>query len=170
MRSIPGFLLAAVALVSPQTPDIHFVPTPSGIVDAMLRLAHVTSDDVVIDLGSGDGRIVIAAAKQYGARGIGVELDGGLVKEARDRARKAGVSDRVAFIQGDLFKADLSQATVVTLYLSFSVNRRLESKLMSELKPGARVVSHRFVMADWPADQEVKVGGTQLYLWTIRKE
>jgi cyclopropane fatty-acyl-phospholipid synthase-like methyltransferase len=168
MRPISGLLLAAIALVAPQTPDIHFVPTPAGIVDAMLRLAHVTGDDVVVDLGSGDGRIVIAAAKQYGARGIGVELDGGLVKQARDRARKAGVGDRVTFIQGDLFKADLSKATVVMLYLSFSVNRRLESKLMSELKPGARVVSHRFVMADWPADQEVKVERTQLYLWTIK--
>jgi cyclopropane fatty-acyl-phospholipid synthase-like methyltransferase len=161
-------ILAALAIASPQTPDIHFVPTPSRIVDAMLKLAGVTAADVVYDLGSGDGRIVIAAAQRYGARAVGVELDPDLVRKSRERAKKAGVADKVTFVQGDLFKADVSQATVVTLYLSFSVNRRLESKLMNELPHGARVVSHRFTMADWPADQDVEVGGTHVLLWRIR--
>lgn len=161
-------LLVAPAQKRDIHPDIHFVPTPSSIVRAMLELADVTPSDVVYDLGSGDGRIVIAAAREYGARAVGVELDPDLVKTSRKRAEKAGVADKTTFIEGDLFKTDLSDATVVTLYLSFSTNRRLESKLMKELKPGARVVSHRFVMADWPADRAVKIGSTQLYLWTIR--
>src|SRR5437867_9645457 len=102
IRALAVMMGAVATLLPPQTPDIHFVPTPSAVVDAMLQLAHVTSSDVVCDLGSGDGRIVIAAATQYGARGIGVELDGKLVKQARDRARKAGVADKVTFVQGDL--------------------------------------------------------------------
>jgi SAM-dependent methyltransferase len=163
----------AVASVTAQrapapTPDIHFVPTPNGVVDAMLDLADTTERDVVYDLGSGDGRIVIEAARKYGARAVGVELDADLVKTARSRARKAGVDDKVSFIQGDLFKADLSDATIVTLYLSFSTNRRLESKLMTELKPGARVVSHRFEMADWHPDQEVRAHGAKILLWRIK--
>jgi len=134
----------------------------------MLMLAGVTPQDVVFDLGSGDGRIVITAAQKYGARGVGVELDRKLVEEARDHARKAGVEDKVTFLQGDLFKADISSATVVTLYLSFSTNRRLQSKLMHELPRGARIVSHRFEMADWPADERVRFKGTQLYLWRLQ--
>jgi len=164
-------ILVVVALVSPaasQTPDIHFVPTPSAVVDAMLRFAGVTPQDVVYDLGSGDGRIVIAAAQKYGARAVGVELDRELVQKARERARKAGVDDKVTFVQGDLFKADISSATVVTLYLSFSTNRRLQSKLMRELPRGARIVSHRFDMADWPADEEMRVKDTHLYLWRVK--
>jgi SAM-dependent methyltransferase len=160
--------LLAALVWSPQTPDIHFVPTPSDVIDAMLTLAHVTADDVVYDLGSGDGRIVIAAAEKYGARGVGVEIDPQLVKAANGRARKHRVADRVRFVQGNLFTFDISEATVVTLYLSGSINRRLAPKLMRELKPGARVVSHRFDMYDWPPDQQVKVGGRNVYLWTIR--
>ena len=110
------------------TPDIHYVPTSGGVTDAMLKLAHVTSTDVVYDLGSGDGRIVIAAAKKYGARGVGVELDPDLIKTATRNARKAGVADKVTFVQADLFKTDLSEATVVTLYLSNSINRPCASK------------------------------------------
>jgi len=161
-------LLALVALAPQKTPDIHFVPTPSDVIDAMLKLARVTPVDVVVDLGSGDGRIVIAAAEKFGARAIGVELDPQLVKAANDRARKRGVAGKVTFLQGDLFTADISQATVVTLYLSGSINRRLAPKLMRELKPGARIVSHRFDMYDWRPDQHIKVGGKDVYLWTIK--
>jgi len=150
------------------TPDIHYVPTSGGVADAMLKLAHVTANDVVYDLGSGDGRIVIAAAKKYGARGVGVELDAELVKEARKNAMKAGVSDRVTFVQEDLFKTNLSDATVVTLYLSNSINMRLRSLLQQQLKPGSRVVSHRFEMGDWKPDAIVKLEGTSIRLWTIR--
>jgi ribosomal protein L11 methylase PrmA len=134
----------------------------------MLSLAHVTAADVVYDLGSGDGRIVIAAAQKFGARGVGIELDPTLVKTATDRARKAGVADKVTFRQEDLFRADLSDATVVTLYLSQSINFRLEPKLMKELKPGTRIVSHRFEMPGWPPERDQRVGGTKIFLWTIR--
>jgi SAM-dependent methyltransferase len=150
------------------TPDIHYVPTSNGVADAMLKLARVTANDVVYDLGSGDGRIVILAAKKYGARGVGVELDGDLIKEARKNAMKAGASDKVTFLQGDLFKTDLSDATVVTLYLSNSINMRLRSLLQQQLRPGSRVVSHRFEMDDWKPDATVRLEGTSVHLWTIR--
>jgi len=149
------------------TPDIHYVPTSGGVADAMLKLAHVTASDVVYDLGSGDGRIVIAAAKKYGARGVGVELDPALVRTARKNAEAAGVADRVSFRQEDLMKTDFSDATVVTLYLSTSLNMRLRTILQRQLKPGSRVVSHRFTMIDWKPDAEQHVGGTTIYLWTI---
>ena len=149
------------------TPDIHYVPTSNGVAEAMLKLAGVTAADTVYDLGSGDGRIVIAAAKKFGARGVGVELDADLVKTARKNAEAAGVADRVTFLQQDLFKTDLSDATVVTLYLSNSVNMRLRTILQRQLKPGSRVVSHRFAMADWQPDAERRVEGTTIYLWRI---
>jgi len=153
----------------PPSPDIHYVPTSAGVTDAMLKLANVTAEDVVYDLGSGDGRIVITAAKKYGARGIGIELDPELIKKANRNAQKAGVSDRVTFVQADLFKTDFSDATVVTLYLSNSINRRLASILQHQLKPGARVVSHRFDMGDdWKPETDVRLEGTHVYLWTIR--
>jgi 16S rRNA A1518/A1519 N6-dimethyltransferase RsmA/KsgA/DIM1 with predicted DNA glycosylase/AP lyase activity len=160
-------VLCSLALQA-QTPDIHFVPTSNGVTDAMLKLAQVTDKDVVYDLGSGDGAIVLRAAEKFGARGVGIEIDAGLVKESTERARKRGLSDKVRFIQGDLFKADISEATVVTLYLSNSINRRLAPKLMKELKPGSRVVSHRFDMYDWPPDEKVKAGGRDVFLWHIR--
>jgi len=150
------------------TPDIHYVPTSGGVTDAMLKLAKVTAGDVVYDLGSGDGRIVIAAAKKYGARGVGIELDPELIKAANKNAQKAGVADRVTFVQADLFKTDFSEATVVTLYLSNSINRRLASILQRQLKPGARIVSHRFDMGDWKPEADVRLEGTHVYLWTIR--
>ena len=149
------------------TPDVHFVPTPSAVVDAMLKVANVTSNDIIYDLGSGDGRIVITAAKTYGARGVGIDLDPALIKQANENARKAGVSDRVTFLQADLFKADISEATVVTLYLLRSINLRLQPKLMRDLKPGTRVVSHRFDMGDGKPEQTLTVHGAQVYLWTI---
>lgn len=155
----------------PQAPlslDIHYVPTPEAVVDAMLTLARVTSADVVYDLGSGDGRIPIEAARKYGARGVGVELDPALVQRARDNAQAAGVADKVTFVQADLFRTDLSEATVVTLFLSPSVNLRLRSKLQRELKPGARVVSNRFPIADWVPDQELTVEGTPVKFWLVR--
>lgn len=133
----------------------------------MLQLAKVTPQDVVYDLGSGDGRIVITAAKEYGARGVGVELDPELVKRAREAAIKAGVQDRVSFLQADLFKTDLSPATIVTLYLSPSINLRLESKLKRELPPGARIVSHRFPIGTWAPDQDVVVERTHVYFWSL---
>lgn len=155
-------------LLPAQTPDIHFVPTGNSVADAMLTLAQVTPDDVVYDLGSGDGAIVIRAAEKYGARGVGIEIDGKLVEAATERARKRGVAEKVKFIQGDLFKADISDATVVALYLSVSTNLRLAPKLMRELRPGARVVSNRFDMGNWRPDQDRKVGGRRVYLWTIQ--
>jgi len=155
-------------LLPAQTPDIHFVPTANSVADAMLTLARVTADDVVYDLGSGDGAIVLRAAEKYGARGVGIEIDQKLVDAAVERARKRGVSDKVRFIQGDLFKADISEATVVALYLSTSVNLRLAPKLMKELRPGARVVSNRFDMGDWRADEDRKAGGRRVYLWNIK--
>jgi SAM-dependent methyltransferase len=149
------------------TPDIHYVPTPLAVVDAMLTVASVTSADLVYDLGSGDGRIVIEAARKYGARGIGFEIDEALVREARDAAAKAGVADRVSFVQADLFQTDLSPATVVMLYLSPSINLRLRSKLQRELRPGSRVVSHRFPIGDWAPNRELMVGANRVLFWTI---
>src|SRR5919109_1152283 len=129
--------------------DVPYVPTPERVVDKMLELAKVGPQDVVYDLGSGDGRIVIAAARKHGARGVGIDIDPQRIKEGRDNARRAGVADRVEFREGDLFKADIGDATVVTLYLMSSVNLRLRPKLLNELKPGTRVVSHAFGMGDW---------------------
>ena len=148
-------------------PDIHFVGTPQPVADAMLKLARVTPDDVVYDLGSGDGRIVVLAAQKYGARGVGIELDARLVLISRQVAREGEVEDRVTFAQGDLFAADLSKATVVTLWLSETVNARLEEKLKRELKPGARVVSHQFPIGKWMPDKQIVVEGEDVFLWTI---
>jgi len=150
------------------SPDIHYVPTSNGVAEAMLKLATTTSADIVYDLGSGDGRIVIAAAKKYGARGVGIEIDAELIKEATKNAAKAGVADKVVFRQEDLFKADVSEATVVTLYLSNSINMRLRTILQRQLKPGARIVSHRFSMVDWKPEAERRLEGTTIYLWTIK--
>jgi SAM-dependent methyltransferase len=149
-------------------PDVVYVPTPPAVVDAMLELAAVTRNDVVYDLGSGDGRIVIAAAKKYGARGVGIEIDPALTKTAADNAAAAGVADRVRFVTQNLFAADLKGATVVTLYLLQSINERLRPKLVRELKPGTRVVSHVFNMGpEWPPQRELTVGRSRIFLWTI---
>jgi cyclopropane fatty-acyl-phospholipid synthase-like methyltransferase len=166
--------LLAVATISAQAgkkePDVIYVPTPQPVVEAMLDLAQVKSNDVVYDLGSGDGRIVITAAKKYGARGVGIEIDPSLVKKARENAAAAGVSDRVRFVTTDLFTADLRPATVVSLYLLQSLNERLRPKLVRELKPGARVVSHVFNMGpEWPPEQTVTVDRSRVFLWSIQK-
>src|SRR5215204_3781952 len=165
ISSIVTLIIAATALQAsgerqPQhpsrAPDIFFVPTWQPVVYQMLELAGVTRDDVVYDLGSGDGRIVIIAAQKYGARGVGVDLDAKLIEVSRQVAREAEVSDRVTFLQGDLFKADISAATVVTLFLSPSVNAELEPKLRKELRPGTRVVSHQFPIGRWPPLKTVR--------------
>jgi len=156
-------------LSSPEA-DVPFVESPQPIVDKMLELANVTEDDVVYDLGSGDGRIAITAARTYGAKGVGIEIKPRLVKKARQNARDAGVSDRVTFRQGDLFDADIGEATVVTLYLLPSVNAKLRPKLFRELEPGTRVVSHDFDMNEWQADTTWTSGGETVYRWTIPEE
>jgi SAM-dependent methyltransferase len=164
-----GSLLAAMAPAAQRmarTPDIHFVPTPPDVVLAMLSAAQVGASDVVYDLGSGDGRIVIAAARR-GARGVGIDLDPGLVAQASRNAEKAGVGNRVRFIEGDIFKMDLSEATVVTMYLLSSINERLRPKLLRELKPGSRIVSHRFRMGDWAPERELKIGPREVFLWRV---
>jgi cyclopropane fatty-acyl-phospholipid synthase-like methyltransferase len=165
---IAGTSIAFAQRAPAPSPDIHYVPTSNGVAEAMLKLANTTAADVVYDLGSGDGRIVIAAAKKFGARGVGVEIDPDLIKQAQKNAVKAGVADKVTFRQEDLFKTDLSDATVVTLYLSNSINMRLRSILERQLKPGARIVSHRFMMDDWKPEAQQRLEGTTIYLWTVR--
>lgn len=147
--------------------DVPYVPTPYAVVDEMLRLANLDKDDVLYDLGSGDGRIVITAAKRYGVHGIGIDLDPQRIAESEANAQRAGVAGRVQFIQDDLFEADLSQASAVTLYLLSSVNERLRPKLLKELRPGTPVVSHTFTMGDWEPDKTVKVNGHNVFLWII---
>ena len=147
--------------------DVPYVPTPEEVVDEMLRLANVQKTDKLYDLGSGDGRIVVTAAKRFGTRGVGVDLDPERVREANENARKAGVSNLVEFRQQDLFQTNLQDATVVTLYLLPEINLRLRPKLLRELKPGTRIVSHAFDMGDWKPEKVVRVGGRTVYFWTI---
>jgi SAM-dependent methyltransferase len=147
--------------------DVPYVPTSNGVVEAMLKLAGVKKTDLVYDLGCGDGRIVIIAAKQYGAHGVGVDINPERIQEARANAKQAGVENLVKFEENDLFAADIHNATVVTLYLLPSVNLKLRPKLLSDLKPGTRVVSHSFDMGDWKPEQEEDVDGANIYLWTI---
>ena len=169
--AIAGWQGAAPPIARAQSriePDVLYVPTPQAAVDAMLDIAGVKASDVVYDLGSGDGRIVIAAAKKYGARGVGIEIDPALVKKARDNAAAAGVSNRVRFVTQDLFNANISEATVVTLYLLQSLNERLRPKLIRELKPGTRIVSHMFNMGpEWPPEKALEVERSRIYFWTI---
>jgi SAM-dependent methyltransferase len=150
-----------------RTPDIHFSPTRHNIADAMLKLANVTADDVVYDLGSGDGRLPIIAAQKYGAKGVGIEIDPRLVEISWRIANEAEVANRVSFMVGDLFEADLSKATVVTMYLSPSIMKILERRLRA-LKPGTRIVSHQFSMPGWIPDQRIQVDESELLLWVVR--
>jgi tRNA G37 N-methylase Trm5 len=162
----PPLLAQAVA----ETPrlDVPFVPTPQEVVNRMLDLAKVGKNDVLYDLGCGDGRIVITAAKERGARGTGIDLNPQRIAEAKANAKKAGVEDRVTFKVGDLFEADVSPATVVTLYLLPDVNLKLRPRLWKQLKVGTRVVSHDFDMGpDWPPQRTVEVDGRRLHFWTI---
>ena len=147
--------------------DVPYVPTPQTVVDAMLNVAKVNSNDVVYDLGCGDGRIVVTAAKKYGATGVGIDLDAQRVKEANENAKKAGVQQKVQFHQGDLFEFDFSKASVLTLYLLPDVNLKLKPKILPEMKPGSRVVSHSFNMGDRKPEQEIVVDGRTVYLWIV---
>jgi ubiquinone/menaquinone biosynthesis C-methylase UbiE len=150
---------------------VPYVPSPNEVVDEMLKLAGVKAGDVVYDLGCGDGRIVITAVQKYGAaRGVGVDIDPQRIKESEENARKAGIANKVKFIQGDLFNADLREASVVTLYLLPDFNLRLRPKLMRELKVGTRIVSHSFDMGDWKADKTVNLDYKTIYLWTVTEQ
>jgi predicted O-methyltransferase YrrM len=154
-----------------RTPDVPYVPSDDKVVAAMLDIAKVKKSDILYDLGSGDGRIPITAAKRFGTRGTGVEIDPVRVAEARENAKKAGVEDRVRFIEGDIFEADIKNATVVMLYLLPDVNLKLRPKLLSELKPGTRIVSHNYDMGDWEPEKSVRINlpnGTHVvYFWTV---
>jgi len=157
-------------------PSVPYVPTPQAVVDKMLAMGRVTAQDYLIDLGSGDGRIVVTAAKKFGARGFGVDLNPVRIDEANDNARRNGVVDKAAFYQRDLFETDLSQATVITMYLLPRVNLALRPKIL-ELKPGTRIVSHDFDMGDWKADESARMdaadkfsgagGDSDIYLWIV---
>ncbi|MBB5213471.1 SAM-dependent methyltransferase [Parapusillimonas granuli] len=149
-------------------PDVIYVPTPQEVVDAMLEIAKVGPDDVLYDLGSGDGRIPITAAKRHGTRGVGIDIDPTRIREARANAEQQGVSDKVTFIEGDLFEQDLSKATVISLYLLPTLNLRLRPTLL-KLKPGTRIVSHAFDMGDWAPDQTLIVNQKRIYFWTVPK-
>jgi len=164
---LPGHTLAQDA-AAPSRLDVPYVPTPQDVVERMLEMGRVGSKDVLYDLGCGDGRIVVTAARARGARGTGIDLDPVRIAEARENARKAGVSERVSFMVGDLFQADVSPATVVTLYLLPSVNLKLRPRLWQQLRVGTRVVSHAFDMGpDWPPEKKDEVDGRNIYFWTI---
>lgn len=150
-----------------RAPDVRYEPTEPDIVSAMLKLANVRKNDVVYDLGCGDGRIVITAAQRIGARGIGIDIDPERIKEARENARKAGVERLVRFSNEDLFESKIKDATVVMLYLWPWVNLKLRPKLLKELKPGTRIVSHSHDMGDWKPEKEIEVQGDRIYLWTV---
>jgi SAM-dependent methyltransferase len=181
LRRLPlGSLLAAAfaalfatvfaAAQTPKTaklPDVPYVPTENSVVDAMLKLAGVKSTDTVYDLGCGDGRIVVRAAKNFGAHGVGVDINPVRIQEARENAKRNSVESMVRFEEGDLFDADIRNATVVTLYLLPNVNLKLRPKLLQDLKPGTRIVSHSFDMGDWKPEKEETVDGATIYLWTI---
>jgi len=149
------------------TPDVPYVPTPNEVVEAMLKLAGVHSGDLVYDLGCGDGRIVITAARLYGVRAVGVDINPERIREATANAKQAGVENLVKFVEADLFDADIKDATVVTLYLLPSINLKLRPKLLADLRPGTRVVSHAFDMGDWKPEKEDQVDGRTVYFWTV---
>jgi SAM-dependent methyltransferase len=159
-------LLPWVAVPTPNL-DVPYEPTPIHVANTMLMLAKVGPQDVVYDLGSGDGRIVIMAAQQFGARGVGIDIDPARIAEARTNARKAGVEDKVQFIEGDMFQVDLRPATVVTLFLHPGPNLKLRPKLLTELKPGSRIVSYVWDMGDWQPEAELDAGIYKVYLWRI---
>ncbi len=148
-------------------PDVPYVPTPQTVVDRMLTIANVNKNDVLYDLGSGDGRIIITAAQKYGTRGVGIDINPERIEDANNNARQARATDLIEFRQQDLFQTDLSEATVVTLYLLPKVNLRLRPKLLKELKPGTRIVSHAFNMGDWQPERVEKVDGSTIYYWVV---
>ena len=160
--------LIAQAAPSRRTPDVVFVPTPDEVIEKMLEVAKVTPSDVVYDLGCGDGRIVVAAAKK-GARAVGIDIDPQRIKEANARAQAEKVTSRARFIENDLFEANIGEATVVTLYLLPRLNEKLKPKLLKELRPGTRIVSHAFDMGDWAPEEKVSIGSSTVYLWRVPK-
>lgn len=162
-----GTACAGVQQAPKRVPDARYEPSSPEIALEMLKLAGVKKGDVVYDLGCGDGRIVITAAEKFGARGVGIDIDPQRIKESQENARKARVTDRVRFVNQDLFEADIREATVVTLYLLPWVNLKLRPKLWSELKPGTRIVSHSHDMGDWPPEKETEVNGHRIYYWTV---
>ncbi|BDA75613.1 hypothetical protein CAL7716_097790 [Calothrix sp. PCC 7716] len=157
----------AVNTTEQQKYNLLYVPTPQPVVDAMLQLAQVNSDDLIYDLGSGDGRIPITAAQKYGARGVGIDLNPERIQEANANLQRSGVVNNVEFRQQDLFETDLSKASVVTLYLLPEVMTKLRPKLLQELRPGTRIVSHAFDMGDWKPQQVQEVDGRTIYLWVV---
>lgn len=165
-----GAIFGAAQDISNLQKDVPYVPTRQTVVEAMLNMAKVKKDDVVYDLGCGDGRIVITAAKLYGSTGVGIDIDPERIKEANENARKENVVNKVKFIEGDLFKQDFSKASVVTLYLLPDVNERLRPILLKQLKPGTRIVSHAFRIGDWKPEQTIEVDGATLYMWTVPKK
>jgi trans-aconitate methyltransferase len=172
MRVLFGLLAAAFVQCAPaQTaipyPDVIYVPTPQEVVDEMLKLARVGKNDVLYDLGSGDGRIPVTAAKRFGIRAYGIDIDPERIAEANGNAKRNGVAHLVQFRQEDLFKAKFGEASVVTLYLLPDLNVKLRPRLLAELKPGTRIVSHQFDMGSWKPDRKVELNGRTIYLWTV---
>src|SRR3954452_24685060 len=172
MRLLLAFVLLSAAAgalpqATTQAPDVIFVPTPQEVVDKMLELANVGKDDILYDLGSGDGRIPVTAAKRFGIRAVGIDIAPERIPEANAHAKKNGVTDRVQFRQENLFNANFGEATVVTLYLLPELNVKLRPRLLAELKPGTRIVSHQFDMGTWQPDRKVELSGRTIYLWTI---
>jgi ribosomal protein L11 methylase PrmA len=158
---------ATVARDTPREPDVIYVPTPQEVVEDMLRLADVKKGDVLYDLGSGDGRIPVTAARKYGVRAIGIDIDADRIREANANATRRGVTKLVKFRQQNLFEANFAEATVVTLYLLPDLNLKLRPQLLAQLKPGTRVVSHQFDMGDWKPDKTLETNGRTVYLWVI---
>lgn len=150
-----------------QARDVPYVPTPQHVVDEMLRMGQVDSEDLLYDLGSGDGRIVITAARNFGTRGVGIDIDPERIAESNANAKRAGVTELVRFEQGNLFEVDFSEATVVTLYLLPSVNLQLRPRLLNELQPGTRIVSHAFDMGEWQPQEQMDLDGYQIYYWVV---
>ncbi len=169
--AILALLLALPVLAqkeaSSRTPDVIYVPTPQEVVDRMLEVAKVKKGDVLYDLGSGDGRIPVTAAKKFGVRAVGIDIDPDRIREARENAKKNGVEKLVTFRNEDLFRANFREATVVTLYLLPDLNVKLRPKLWRELKPGTRIVSHQFDMGDWKPEQTIDLNGRTIYFWTV---
>lgn len=158
---------ATVARDTQRAPDVIYVPTPQEVVEDMLRLADVKKGDVLYDLGSGDGRIPVTAARKYGVRAIGIDIDADRIREANANATQRGVTKLVKFRQQNLFEANFAEATVVTLYLLPDLNLKLRPQLLAQLKPGTRVVSHQFDMGDWKPDKTLETNGRTVYLWVI---
>jgi SAM-dependent methyltransferase len=181
LLALAGLVLASCAPTAPgasncaeapclRKPDVHYEPTPDRVVRQMLQLAKVGPDDIVYDLGSGDGRIPIAAASKYGARAVGIDIDPKRVAEARENAEEAGVAGKVTFRNEDVLRADFSEATVVTLFLSRDLNARLKPVLLEQLKPGTRVISYYHDMPDWEPEETVRTSRAKIYRWTIPRQ